>query len=229
MDNDDRQIGRILSRRDVLTMFGAASAAASLPACVVSPDLTEGPYFVDEKLNRSDIRSNPSDGAVKDGALLRLELRVSTVSSGDCIALQGAMVDIWQCDALGVYSGVSDPGFNTKGQQFLRGYQITDADGMARFTTIYPGWYQGRTVHIHFKVRTDSADGHSYEFTSQFFFDDTLTDQVHAEEPYASKGVRTLRNDGDGIYRDGGDQLLLTVNKTDDGYLGTFDIGIQSA
>jgi protocatechuate 3,4-dioxygenase beta subunit len=113
------------------------------------------PYFVDNQLNRSDIRIDPSDGSVKEGAPLRLAFQVSDVSANACSPLAGAQVDVWHCDALGVYSGVSDPGFDTSGQLWLRGYQVTDESGYCEFTTIYPGWYSGRAVHIHFKIRTD--------------------------------------------------------------------------
>src|SRR5204863_7919560 len=135
------------------------------------------PYFVDEKLNRTDIRADASGGAPREGARLDLTIQVGRMASGACTALQGATVDVWHCDALGVYSDASDPSFNTKGQKFLRGYQVTDANGRVQFTTIYPGWYQGRAVHIHFKIRTDAGSASTYDFTSQFFFDDDLTDQ----------------------------------------------------
>ena len=202
------------------------SATASQPACVVRPEETEGPYFVDEKLNRSDIRSDPSDNSVKEGVPLQLAFLVSQVSNG-CTPLAGAQVDVWHCDALGVYSDTTDPSWNTVGQKFLRGYQVTDAKGGAQFTTIYPGWYQGRTVHIHFKIRTTSTSGQSYEFTSQLFFDDTITDQVHTQQPYATKGQRTLRNDGDNIYQNGGSQLMLPLTKSGQGYSSTFNIGLD--
>lgn len=206
---------------------GGADFYAPLPECVVSPELTEGPYFVDEELNRSDIRSNPSDGAIRDGTLLELTLHVFQVRGSDCTALVGATVDIWHCDALGIYSDVRDPGFNTVGQQFLRGYQVTDAQGTVQFTTIYPGWYEGRTVHIHFKIRTVDEAGRQHELTSQLFFDEAFTDSVHSKQPYASKGMRSLRNDGDGIYQEGGDQLLLNLTASDEGYSATFDIGLR--
>jgi protocatechuate 3,4-dioxygenase beta subunit len=193
----------------------------------VRPEQTEGPYFVDEMLNRSDIRPDPSSGEVKEGLPLQITMRVSQIGDA-CAPLAGAQVDIWHCDALGVYSDTTDPGFDTVGQKFLRGYQVTDAHGVAQFTTIYPGWYQGRTVHIHFKIRTDPNSEVGEEFTSQLFFDDSLTDQVHAQEPYAGKGQRTLRNDGDGIFREGGDQLLLQLTPTGEGYAATFDIGLQT-
>jgi len=265
MDNDDRPVGRILSRREFLALFGTAllagclpesvanrqtatgvetgqpaaslptpapttagmAPATPLPVCVVRPEMTEGPYFVDEKLDRADIRSDPSDGSVREGLPLQLSFAVSQVGEGSCTALQGATVDIWHCDALGVYSDVSDPGFDTSGKKFLRGYQMTGADGVASFTTIYPGWYQGRTVHIHFKIQGTTASGQNYEFTSQLFFDDALSDQVFTQQPYAGKGERTTRNPGDGIYRNGGEQLTLQVTPAGEGYAAAFPIGIQ--
>ncbi len=257
MKKDDFQINRILSRRKTLVLFRAIGTAIlvvgciprksrsteaqssvavppsslansdTLPTCVVTPEQTEGPYFVDEKLNRSDIRSDPADGSVKDGLPFQLTLRVSQIGNTSCTPRAGAIVDIWHCDALGVYSDVTDPGFSTLGKKFLRGYQVTDANGTVQFTTIYPGWYQGRTVHIHFKVRTDTPSTQSYEFTSQLYFDDSITDQVHIQTPYANKGQRKLKNAGDGIFQDGGDQMLLKLTKTNLGYAATFDIGLQ--
>jgi protocatechuate 3,4-dioxygenase beta subunit len=257
MKNNNRQLGRILSRREALGLFKAAGTAillvgctsrksssaqaqssvavaassignlATLPACIVRPEQTEGPYFVDEKLNRSDIRSDPSDGSVKDGVPLKLTFRVSGISGTACTPLAGAIVDIWHCDALGVYSDVTDRSFNTVGKKFLRGYQVTDANGTVQFTTIYPGWYPGRTVHIHFKVRTDATSGQRYEFTSQLYFDDSISDRVYTQAPYASKGQRTQNNAEDGIFKDGGDQLLLKLTKNGQGYAATFDVGLQ--
>ena len=154
------------------------------------------------------------DGTVSAGLPLQLAFSVARVNGSACTAFAGALVDVWHCDALGVYSDVSDPGFQTKGKKFLRGYQVTDAKGLASFTTIYPGWYQGRTVHIHFKIRSDAGAASGLEFTSQLFFDDAVTDQVHATAPYAQKGQRTLRNDGDGIFGNGGSQLLLQLADT---------------
>ncbi|MFL5492257.1 MAG: hypothetical protein ACJ8AV_12605 [Gemmatimonadales bacterium] len=106
---------------------------------------------------------------------------------------------------------------------------MTGADGVARFTTIYPGWYQGRAVHIHFKIRSSASATAAYEFTSQLFFDDTLTDQVHAQQPYAAKGRRDLRNSGDGIFNQGGAELVLAVTPTTEGYTATFDIALDNA
>jgi protocatechuate 3,4-dioxygenase beta subunit len=242
MIDEDRPMGRLLSRREVMAYLGATGAVwlagGSLfprwaiagtrgPSCVVRPEQTEGPYFVDERLNRSDIRADPTNGRVSPGTPLALTLQVSRLNAGDCQPLPDAQVDIWHCDALGVYSDVQDPGFDTSGQKFLRGYQITDARGEARFITIYPGWYPGRTVHIHFKIRTATVAKRTFEFTSQLYFDDEVTDRAHAAPPYASKGTRTARNQHDWIFRRGGNQLILDTTTTADGYASSFAIGLQ--
>ena len=245
MHNDDDQIGQLLSRREALLLLGAAGgslmfgcrapasnggAASSSVAqggmCVVRPQQTEGPYFVDERLNRSDIRSDPTDGVVKAGAPLALSFFVSRVGDNSCAPMPGAFVDIWQCDAAGVYSDATDRSFATVGKKFLRGYQITDANGVARFTTIYPGWYPGRTVHIHFKIRT-ALDRSGYDFTSQIYFDDAVTDAVFAQEPYAQRGPRRTRNEQDGIFRNGGSQLLVAPAPSGDAFTADFRIGLQ--
>jgi protocatechuate 3,4-dioxygenase beta subunit len=256
MQNDDQPRGYVLTRREAVTILGVsgvalftgcrgsstrvsgdtatsstvlADAGARGSMCVVRPEMTEGPYFVDEMLNRSDIRPDPADGSVKPGAPLQLTFNVSTLAAAACTPLAGALVDVWHCDHLGVYSDVSDPGFNTVGKKFLRGYQVTDARGVARFSTVYPGWYQGRTVHIHFKIRSVPSSRPGFEFTSQLYFDDALTDRVHAQQPYAAKGQRTVRNDRDGIYRRGGSQLLLALTETSGRYTATFDVALQRA
>jgi protocatechuate 3,4-dioxygenase beta subunit len=190
--------------------------------------MTIGPYFVDEQLNRSDIRSNSADNSVREGIPLTLNIAVASVGNNSCTPLEGAQVDIWHCDAQGQYSGVSDRGFETTGQDFLRGYQLTNTGGGVQFQTMYPGWYSGRAVHIHFTIRTRGADGGNYQFTSQFFFDEALTDQVHAQEPYASKGQRDTLNSTDNIFRGGGDQLLLKLQGDNtSGYTGTMSIGLD--
>jgi protocatechuate 3,4-dioxygenase beta subunit len=207
--------------------FTSGALAANAPACVVRPEQTEGPYFVDEKLHRSDIRAEPSDGSVKPGAPLRLEFHVSRIAGGSCAPLAGANVDVWHCDALGVYSDVRDRSFDTRGRKFLRGYQITDAKGMAQFLTIYPGWYEGRAVHVHFKIRSEDAARRGLEFTSQLYFDESITDQVYNSALYNSKGRRTTTNDSDLIFRRGGKQLIPMLTKDAQGYRAKFDIGLQ--
>jgi protocatechuate 3,4-dioxygenase beta subunit len=235
-DPGRRDVVRLLGTVAAANMLGCGSDSSTTPtaatptpspsagtnSCVVRPQQTEGPYFVDERLNRSDIRSDPTSGAVRPGTPLRLAFRVSRLASGACSALASAMVDIWQCDALGVYSDARDMGFNTVGQQFLRGFQLTDASGLAQFATIYPGWYSGRAVHIHFKVRSGG-----FQFTSQLYFDESLTDQVHAQSPYNGKGRRNTLNTQDGIFQGGGSQLLLAAAPEAAGYGATFDVALQ--
>lgn len=272
MENDDRIVGRVLTRREILKLLGTAGAASgailtgcdvrpadteqvsgaatlasdtvaatepataaataaadtgAIPECVVRPALTGGPYFVDERLNRSDIRTDPSTGEFKQGVPMRIKVIVSRLDSSACTVFPGMTVDVWHCDAQGVYSDVTDPDFNTVGQQFLRGYQITDDSGVAEFTTIYPGWYPGRAVHIHFKLRTDPDSETGSEFTSQWFFEESLTDLVHAREPYASRGYRTLKNEGDNSFRAAGEEMILQLSPEEDGYLARFAVAID--
>ncbi|MEM9773406.1 MAG: hypothetical protein AAF902_02415 [Chloroflexota bacterium] len=245
IDEDDKTIGRIFTRREAIKMLSATGGAIFLsacfagqemvqnapaagsninPDCVVRPALDEGPVFVEQELARSDIRTDTSNGVVSAGALLDLSFRVTSIANNACTPLENVQVDIWQCDATGVYSDTSELGFQTVGQKFLRGYQTTDADGMVKFITIYPGWYEGRAVHIHVKFRT--PDG--YDFTSQVFFDDAFTDQVFTEAPYNSRGERILRNADDGIYNESNGQMMLNVSKTEQGYTAaTFTIALD--
>ena len=230
-----REVIFLLGSTAATTLIGCAGEAAPLlsigetgaTSCIVTPDQTEGPYFVEERLNRSDIRVDPATGAVKAGVPLSLTLRLSKASAGVCAPLAGTLVDVWHCDALGMYSDVRDSRFHTVGQKFMRGYQISDAAGTVTFQTIYPGWYTGRAVHIHFKVRTNPAGSRGHEFTSQLYFDEAMTDAVHAKVPYSGKGRRNTLNAADGIYRDGGRQLTLPLVARSGGYSATFDISMQ--
>jgi protocatechuate 3,4-dioxygenase beta subunit len=211
----------------------ASSGGTTLPTtgsstCVLTASLTEGPFFVDEKLNRSDIRTDPTTGVLSSGIPLALTFNVSRVATSACTPLTGAYLDVWHCDAAGVYSDVSG-----SSRKFLRGYQITDGNGVAAFTTIYPGWYSGRAVHIHFKLRLYAGSSKTYEFTSQFFFDDSLTDSVYTQSPYSTRGSRDLRNANDGIYNSLSSTekagLTLQTSKTSDGYAGIISLGVNVA
>jgi protocatechuate 3,4-dioxygenase beta subunit len=195
--------------------------------CVVRPAQTVGPYYVDHLLDRRDIRTNPPGSDLTPGLPLDLTMNVSRIVGSECTPYEGAIVDLWQCDAAGIYSGVNDPQFNTVGQRWLRGFQAADARGQVRFTTIYPGWYRGRTVHIHFKVRT-GAEARAREFVSQLYFDDGFTDRVFARAPYLAQTGQRTRNAADNIFRNsGGSQLMLDVAEAGEGFRSTFNLGVQ--
>ncbi|HEY0706883.1 MAG TPA: intradiol ring-cleavage dioxygenase [Polyangia bacterium] len=198
--------------------------------CVLRPQQTEGPYFLDGKLDRSDVRPDPRDGVAAPGAPLRLTFRVGRMSGTSCAPLPGAIVDIWQCDAQGVYSGFRDFGglFDTTGRHFLRGFQTTGSDGACQFVTIYPGWYPGRSVHIHFKIRATES-GRLHEITSQLYFPESLSDEVFTRAPYNRHAGRRTLNNADGIFQRGGSDLLLAPTTEGEGFAATFDVGLQIA
>jgi protocatechuate 3,4-dioxygenase beta subunit len=209
----------------LLTIGMAEEAQAAVGSCVLVPAKTEGPYFVDEKLNRSDIRTDPSDGTTQAGVPLNLTL-VVVGANASCAPVQGAVVDIWHANAAGKYSDIASEG--TSAKKYLRGLQATDANGAANFTTVFPGWYSGRAVHIHFKVRVFSGSSTTFEFNSQLFFDPALENTIYASSPYATRGQPTTANSQDGIYGSDGSKLLvaLTANSSG-GYDGTFVVGLS--
>ncbi len=214
---------------DPVTALGEGREAKRSGSCIVTPEQTEGPYFLDEQLNRSDIRVDPSSGMMSSGTPLRIGLSISQNNPGMCTPLRGAIVDVWHCDASGIYSGVTDLNgyFRSEGKKFLRGYQVTDGNGMVHFLTIYPGWYSGRTVHIHVKIRATLSTRSQYEFTSQLYFDEAVTDAVHMQPAYAKRGRRTTLNHMDGIFRRAGNQLILPVTRDEGAYTGIFHIGLK--
>jgi protocatechuate 3,4-dioxygenase beta subunit len=198
----------------------ATTGATAAIDCVLLPEMTAGPYYLDLDLVRSDITED------RVGAPLALTIIVADANT--CTPIQDAAVDLWHCDAEGIYSGFiaasTGQGSGTDDTAFLRGTQITDASGAATFQTLYPGWYQGRTVHMHMKVHVGGNQIH----TTQLFFDDTFTDQVYAaNEPYASRNDRDMLNSEDGIYSGGGDATTLNVTESGDGYAATLTVGVQ--
>jgi len=223
---DDRFMPK--TRRRTLALLGAAGAgllawpAMARPECIVTPAQTEGPFFIDTGLNRSDIRSEPG-GGMSTGLPLALSLRVSAVTAAVCTPLPGAQVEVWHCDAAGVYSGTSA----AMGKRFLRGHQATGSGGEARFLTVYPGWYPGRAIHIHFKVLARNTAGRTVEFTSQLYFDEKVNDRVMSQPPYAARGPRRVRNDEDHLYRNGGHLLTTAPSARDGSYAASFDIGLR--
>ena len=202
---------RVLGSNDSLAATGLGAVASGAVTCVLSPELTEGPYY----LRREAVRRDITEG--KPGTPLRLHL--TAVSASTCKPIKGAAVDVWHADAEGVYSGVSG-----RSGTFLRGIQKTDHDGLALFDTIYPGWYRGRAVHIHVKVHTGGQVVH----TGQFFFPDALTDEVFKAAPYSSRGKPDVTDAADSIYRNGGSRSILHVTKSGDGYLGSIVMGVHT-
>jgi protocatechuate 3,4-dioxygenase beta subunit len=207
-------IGGIRPSSGGLLDDGVEQAVAA--TCVMTPAKTEGPYFVDEKLKRSDIRES------QEGTTLTLTMYVFDADN-DCTPVEGAQVDIWHCNASGLYSDESANG--TAGQTWLRGYQTTDAGGKVTFTTIYPGWYSGRAVHIHFKVRKDSR-----EFTSQMFFTDDMNTTVFKQAPYSSRPTPDTGDETDNVYGTDGSSLLLAPQSDGaGGYTADFSVGLSGS
>ncbi len=192
----------------------ASSASGTAASCTLTPEATEGPFYLDI----NDVRQDITEG--KAGTPLALTINV--VDASACSAIKDAAVDIWHCDAGGEYSGVQ----GSSGTTFLRGTQLTDASGAATFDTIYPGWYQGRAVHIHMKVHVDNQVVH----TGQLFFDDSLSDTVFQNSPYNSQGTRDMRNEDDSIFSDaGGSSAIVPVTGSGSNYAGNITVGVAAA
>jgi len=188
-----------------------ANAQASLitgaGVCSIMPEVTEGPFYFDPRLDRRDITEG------KPGLALNLRIQVVDAS---CTPIPGARVDVWHCDAEGVYSGYPRQlgGVDTSGQAFLRGTQFGDADGIARFATIFPGWYPGRTPHIHFKAFPEEGR----VLTGQLFFPDELSRQIYSTvSPYDKRGHQGATfNQRDGIAQRAGPAALAEMQRGDD-------------
>ncbi len=206
-------------------------ANALITSCSLAPSMTEGPFWVDEKLNRADLTAGTTRASVLTGVPLALEISLYDDDGQQCSFDPAAnvQVDLWHCDAAGAYSDVSGNGqANTIGQDFLRGYQVSNAAGRTTFTTIYPGWYSGRTAHIHLRARVYNAAGNTtYNFTTQLFFDDAVSDVVYANAPYNTRGTRNTRNNNDGIYRGAASSPLVMLSYADSGgYFGEVVLGL---
>ena len=230
----------VLTRRRVLAWLGGLGLAALLPGCandgdsaaptaaatttgsttttattrtvdcMLSPEQTEGPYYIDLDRVRRDITEG------RPGATL--ELAVNVVDGDSCQPISDAAVDIWHCDAEGVYSGVQGDDAT-----FLRGIQMTDSGGEAVFQTIYPGWYTGRAVHIHVKVHVGGTE----TYTGQLYFDPGVTEAVYTAEPYNARPGPDTPNESDGIFAQGGDQTVVSVAPEGDGYGGVVTLGVR--
>ena len=191
---------------------GPAGVASGAVSCVLTPEQTEGPYYIArEKVRRTITEGRPGTP---------LTLRTKVVDASTCKPIKGAAVDIWHCDAGGTYSGF---GGGTGNRTFLRGIQRTDAKGLAIFRTIYPGWYPGRTVHVHVKVHL----GGNVIHTGQLYFPDRVTDAVYRKKPYSKRPSRDTRNAGDSVFRNGGKRSLVTVRKVRAGYVAAITMGVS--
>jgi protocatechuate 3,4-dioxygenase beta subunit len=221
---------RLLTRREAIAGAGALGIGAGLylllrdggdedgrgsggerSACVLAPEQTEGPFYVEESLVRSDVTED------REGVPLTLRLTVQEAAS--CKPIRAATVEIWHCDAAGVYSGVGG-----EGGPFLRGAQRSDRRGRVEFRTVYPGWYQGRAVHIHVKVHTGGREVH----TGQLYFDEGITRAVFDREPYASRGGAETTNAADGLYSQGGRESTLALRRDGGGYVGRLALGVRA-
>ena len=217
-----------LNRRDVLKTIGGAGLAAVFGAraldflgddaqaattCLLTPEVTEGPYWVENSLTRRDIRAGKAG--------LPLVLRFTILNAKTCSVIKNADVEIWHCDALGNYSAVN--GATTR---FLRGHQKSNASGKAEFLTIFPGWYRGRTPHIHMKVYVGGEEVH----TGQIFFNEAITKAVYTQAPYAGRGTYDTPHSSDNIYEQaGGSNAQVKLAKRSGGlkgYVGTIAIGV---
>jgi protocatechuate 3,4-dioxygenase beta subunit len=199
-----------------------ASACASL-----TPTKEVGPYFVEESLNRSDITTDPATGIAVAGVPLALNFTLLDEDNG-CTALAGAQIDLWHAAPSGLYSDEAVEG--TEGKKYLRGYQITDANGRAALTTIYPGWYSGRAVHIHARIRIFSGTTATYDFLTQLFFDDALTNSVYTHAPYSSRPGRDTLDSADRVYGTDGAELQLAPSADGaGGYVAAFTFSLSSS
>lgn len=243
-----------VTRRTVLVASGATAAALAVGAaapeapsaaagdtapvaaaavCTLTREMTEGPYYLDGQYVRTDVTEG------KPGIPLKLTLTV--VDDDTCAPLSNALVEIWHADALGEYSGFvgnnghSEPDDGT----FLRGGVLTGSSGTAAITTVYPGWYRGRCVHIHVKVHTGvtltpdgSFTGGRELHTGQLFFDETVTTAVARVSPYSTNTVTRTTLARDSIYDGGGAASgLLTLTalgaSPSSGYAGTLTLGVE--
>jgi len=224
-----------MNRRTAVGVFGrlALGTVASAwgrrvlaqPVCTLTPEQIEGPFYLD----RARIREDISEG--KPGVPLRLALRVLEASAS-CAPIPRAAVDVWQCDALGIYSGYEGASIAPRhvepvdDKTFLRGTQLTDRAGGVRFQTIYPGWYLGRTPHVHLKIRVGAKAA-----TTQLYFPDEVTNAVYARAPYNRHPNRDTTNATDRFLGPIADKSLVmwTMERDGDGYVAAATIALRTS
>jgi protocatechuate 3,4-dioxygenase beta subunit len=203
------------------TPLNGAAAAVAGEVCLISPDVVDGPYYLDKPIARRDITEGRKG--------IPLEIRVRIVDSG-CRPIQRARVDCWQADAGGIYSDFPNQGDDltiaTRGETFLRGTQTSDADGWVVFDSIYPGWYRGRTAHVHFKIYI----GGRTRLTAQMFFPDALSEYVYTNVPgYVREAVRDTINVTDWIMAEATRSAVAQIKEELDRYVATLTYGVNPA
>jgi protocatechuate 3,4-dioxygenase beta subunit len=221
--SDDDRAAATTSSTGSPTATASASSGAAVTAdmfdaaasCTVAPEQTEGPYYIDVDSIRSDIRED------REGTQLRVAARV--LAADGCTPIKDAIFEIWHCDAGGLYSGFEAASTGSGGgaddNRYLRGAQVTNADGIAEITTIYPGWYRGRTVHIHAKVFVSNTE----VLTTQLYFDEERNDEAYTAAPYNMHTGRDVTNDDDSIFSS---ETVMTVASDGDGYLGLITLAV---
>ncbi len=199
----------------------AAPSGAQPGACTLTPQAVEGPFYFDPNLLRSDIAED------RAGTPTRLALRV--LEAGSCAPIAGARVDVWHADAAGWYSGYDRQvgGASTRGNTFLRGTQITGADGTANFRTVYPGWYPGRTPHIHIKIFLNETT----LVTGQMYLPDELSAKIYStREPYAVRGGADTTNASDFLFRESAREsgaIIMTAAEDASDIVASLDIAVD--
>ncbi len=209
----------VLSATSLPLILAACEQSENVPdtttsACgdPVTPPVPEGPYYVNENLNRSNIAETQA------GIPLTLIFKVEDIK---CNPIQSAIVDIWHCNKDGIYSDESAQ--NTVGQKWCRGYQETDLNGKCTFQTIFPGWYNGRLTHIHGKVKVGSV----VKQTTNFFLPKAAEEAVYSTILY-TKGQNPVTVARDVELR--GDTktyntLMMQISGDNtSGYIATFTI-----
>jgi protocatechuate 3,4-dioxygenase beta subunit len=210
-------------RPSTATDRATAELFEGIDSCSVTAEQAQGPYYFDADAIRSDIRED------REGVALRVAIRVRDAEA--CEPIANAVVDVWHCDATGLYSGyeaastgagqAGPGGGRSDDERYLRGAQVTNGEGIVEFLTIYPGWYRGRTIHIHAKVHLDRRT----VLTTQLYFDEAVTEQVHRREPYAGDSGRDTFNDTDGIFDE---KLIMKLSKEGAGWLGVASFDVRS-
>lgn len=206
-----------------------AAGATTGPDCVLTPEQEEGPFYIDLAQVRQDIVEN------RPGVPLALALTI--VDSNTCKPIRDAAVDVWHCDALGVYSGESSEG--SAGETYLRGIQLTGGNGLAEFATIYPGQYPGRTTHIHVKVHIGGRQsdgtysGGHVSHTGQLFTSGRRDAEVFALAPYNRNTAELTPRNADGVFRyQGGSSSVLALTQVGnslarDGFTASATLGVD--